>query len=84
MAKRVIFSAEARADVRAIDRETALRLLKALARFLETDAGNVKQLEGFAPPRFRLRIGDWRFVFRRCGEDAIEIVRVRNRREAYR
>ena len=47
MAGRVIFSDEARADIRAIDRETALRLLKALARFLETDAGNVKQLEGF-------------------------------------
>ena len=46
MAQRVIFSDESRADIRAIDRETALRLLKALARFLETDAGNVKQLEG--------------------------------------
>ncbi len=50
MAKRVTFSGEARADIRAIDRETALRLLRALARFLETEAGNVKQLEGFDPP----------------------------------
>jgi hypothetical protein len=47
MPQRVIFSVEARADLRAIDRETALRLLKALARFLATDTGNVKQLEGF-------------------------------------
>ena len=54
MPQRVIFSIEARADLRAIDRETALRLLKALARFLATDAGNVKQLEGFDPPRYRL------------------------------
>jgi mRNA-degrading endonuclease RelE of RelBE toxin-antitoxin system len=69
MAKRVIFSDEARADIRAIDRETALRLLKALARFLETEAGNVKQLEGSDPPQFRLRIGDWRYIFRRSGED---------------
>ena len=84
MTKRVVFSDEARADIRAIDRETALRLLKALARFLETDAGNVKQLEGFEPPRYRLRIGDWRYIFRRSGEDAIEVLRVRNRREAYR
>ena len=58
MPQRVIFSVEARADLRAIDRETALRLLKALARFLATDTGNVKQLEGFDPPRYRLRIGD--------------------------
>ena len=58
MPQRVIFSVEARADLRAIDRETALRLLKALARFLATDTGNVKQLEGFDPLRYRLRIGD--------------------------
>ncbi len=84
MPQRVIFSIEARADLRAIDRETALRLLKALARFLATDAGNVKQLEGFDPPWYRLRIGNWRFIFRKSGDGAIEIVRVRNRREAYR
>lgn len=84
MAKPVIWSTEARADVRAIDRETALRLLKALDRFLKANAGNVKQLEGFDPPLFRLRVGDWRLIYRRRGDDAIEIVRVRNRREAYR
>ena len=84
MTQRVIFSIEARADLRAIDRETALRLLKALARFLATDAGNVKQLEGFDPPRYRLRIGNWRVIFRKSGDGVIEIIRVRNRREAYR
>lgn len=84
MAKRAAFSDEARADLRAMDRETALRLLKALARFLATDAGDIKQLEGFDPRRYRLRAGDWRFIFRRSGEDAIEIIRMRHRREAYR
>ena len=84
MPKRVIFSAEARADVQAIDRETALLLLKALARFLETDAGDVKRFEGFDPPHYRLRVGDWRYIFRKSGDDSIEIIRVRNRKEAYR
>jgi mRNA interferase RelE/StbE len=84
MAKRVIFSDEARADIRAIDRDTALRVLKALARFLETEAGNVKQLQGFDPPQYRLRNGDWRVNFRKTGAETIEVVRVRNRREAYR
>jgi mRNA interferase RelE/StbE len=84
VAERVIFSEEARADVRAIDRETALRLLKALARFLETDAGNVKRLQGFDPPQYRLRVGDWRLLFRKSHDDTIEVLRVRNRREAYR
>jgi mRNA-degrading endonuclease RelE of RelBE toxin-antitoxin system len=59
-------------------------LLKALARFLATDAGNVKQLEGFDPPRYRLRIGNWRVIFRKSGDGVIEVIRVRNRREAYR
>ncbi len=58
MAKAVIWSAEARADVRAIDRDIALGLLKSLTRFLRTDAGDVKQLHGFDPPQYRLRIGD--------------------------
>ena len=84
MAKRVLWSVEARADVRAIDRDTALRLLKALDRFLKTDSGNVKRLDGFDPPLYRLRVGAWRFIYRNEGPDAIEVVRVRNRREAYR
>lgn len=84
MAKRVLWSAEARSDIRAIDREAALRLLEYLDRFSKTEAGDIKQLEGFAPPLFRLRAGDWRFIYRHRGDDAIEIVRVRNRREAYR
>jgi mRNA-degrading endonuclease RelE of RelBE toxin-antitoxin system len=84
MAERVIFSTEARADIRAIDRGIALRLLKTLDRFLATNSGNVKQLEGFDPPQYRLRVGDWRVIFRKSGCDTIEIVRVRNRSEAYR
>ena len=84
MAKRVIWSTEARADLRAIDRETALRLLKALARFLKTDTGDVKQLEGYDPPLLRLRIGAYRIIFHRDGDDAIEVARVRHRSEAYR
>lgn len=84
MAKRAIWSTEARADLRAIDRETALRLLKALARFLKTETGDVKQLEGFEPPLFRLRVGDWRLIYRPHAEDAIEVARVQHRREVYR
>ena len=83
MAKRVIWSTEARADLRVIDRETALRLLKALARFLKTEAGDVKQLEGYDPPLRLLRIGAYRIIFHR-GDDAIEIARVRHRSEVYR
>ncbi len=73
MTKRVLWSAEARADLRAIDRETALRLLKSLDRFLKTDAGDAKQLEGFDPPLFRLRLGAWRVIYRKQGDDGVEV-----------
>jgi len=84
MAKRLLWTLEARADVRAIDRDTALRLLKALDRFLKTESGNIKQLEGFDPPLYRIRVGSWRFLYHKLGSDAIEVVRVRNRKDAYR
>jgi mRNA-degrading endonuclease RelE of RelBE toxin-antitoxin system len=83
MAKKIVWSDEARADVRAIDRATALGLLQGLARFALTESGDVKQLEGYDPPQFRLRLGDYRIRFRNLG-DSIQIVRVRHRKEAYR
>ncbi len=51
-------------------------MLKALDRFGKTEVGNVKQLEGFDPPLFRLRVGAWRFIYRKAGDNAIEVVRV--------
>jgi hypothetical protein len=58
MAKKIVWSDEARADMRAIDRSTALGLLNGLARFAFTESGDVKQLEGYDPAQFRLRLGD--------------------------
>lgn len=79
----VIWSPEARADLRAIDRETAMQILYCLDRYLASRSGDVKKLK---PPRtdFRLRCGDYRLFFEPKGENAIEITGVRNRREAYR
>lgn len=84
MARSIIFSDEARADVRAIDRETALRLLHGLARYVATETGDVKQLQGHDPPQFRLRVGDYRLRFRKVGDSDLEILRVLHRRESYR
>lgn len=79
----VVWSPEARADLRAIDRETAMQILYCLDRYLANRAGDVKKLK---PPRtdFRLRCGAYRLFFEPKGENAIEITGVRNRREAYR
>lgn len=51
MAKRIIWTDQAKADVRAIERKTALQILKTLARFAQTEQGNVRQLAGIEPPQ---------------------------------
>ena len=83
MAKRVAFTDQAKADLRAIDQQTAIQILKTLARFAHSEEGNVKRLQGVNPPLYRLRTQDHRVIFRDLG-DAIEVTRIRNRREAYR
>ena len=84
MAKRiVIWSPIARAELHAVDRETARQILLAIDRYLETGAGDVIKLQA---PRtdFRLRVGDYRVLFRRIEERSIEVLRVRHRSAAYR
>ena len=78
----VIWSPEARADLRAIDREPALQILHCVDRYLAARHGNVKKLK---PPLtgFRLRRGDYRVFFDLTDENTIEITAVKNRREAY-
>jgi len=44
MAKRVAFTNHAKADLRAIDRQTAIQILKTLARFAQSEEGDVKRL----------------------------------------
>ncbi|MBV9083707.1 MAG: type II toxin-antitoxin system RelE/ParE family toxin [Acidobacteriaceae bacterium] len=79
----VIWSPEARADLRAIDRATALEILYCLDRYLATRTGDVKKLR---PPRteFRLRCGNYRLFFEANDENTIEITAVRHRKDAYR
>ncbi len=79
----VTWSPEARADLRAIDRETAIHLLHCIDRYLASRDGDLKKLK---PPEtgFRLRCGDYRVFFDHSGENRIDITAVRHRREAYR
>ena len=79
----VIWTPEARSDLRAIEREAAIQILYCLDRYFATRAGDVKKLK---PPLtgFRLRCGDFRVFFDLRGENIIEITGVRNRRDAYR
>jgi len=49
------WSPHARADLRAIDRETAIRILHNLARYAQTGQGDVKDLQGQYLGQRRLR-----------------------------
>lgn len=79
----VVWAPEARTDLRAIDRETAISILHCIDRYLANQSGDVKKLK---PPLtgFRLRCGDYRVFFDFQDRSTIGITAVRNRREAYR
>jgi mRNA-degrading endonuclease RelE of RelBE toxin-antitoxin system len=54
---------DAKADNRAIDQPTAMRLFEGILRFARTGAGDVKTLHGGMAGAIRLRIGDYRVLF---------------------
>jgi mRNA-degrading endonuclease RelE of RelBE toxin-antitoxin system len=83
VAKQVAFTDQAKADLRAIPQPIAIQILRTLARFLDSEEGNVKRLQGVDPPLYRLRTQDHRVIFRDLGEH-IEVTRIRDRKEAYR
>lgn len=83
MAKKIAWTDQAKADVRALDQQTAMRILHGLARFIQTEEGDVKRLQDIEPPEFRLRAGAYRIRFHDHG-DSIEILAVKHRSEAYR
>ncbi len=81
--KKIVWSDRSKANLRAIEQATALRILHALARVLATGEGDVKRLQNIEPPEFRLRVGDYRVRFHDFG-DSFEILSVKHRSEAYR
>ena len=83
MPKGVVFTDQAKTDLRAIAQPVAIQILKTLARFVETEEGNVKRLHGVEPPLYRLRTQDHRVIFRDLG-DHIEVTRIRDRKDAYK
>ena len=81
--KKIAWRDQAKAQLRAIDQPTALRILQALAHFAATGEGDVKRLQDIEPPEFRLRVGDYRLRFHMAA-DALEVTAVKHRREVYR
>jgi len=60
-----------------------MRILVALTRYGESGEGDIKALSGEWDGTFRLRVGDFRVIFRLVPEE-VTILRVRHRSEVYR
>jgi len=81
--KLIDWTPPARADVRRIDRTTAMRILTTLHRFAETGEGDIKKLQGDSG-ELRLRVGDYRVRFNEEPPGTILVHSVLHRSEAYR
>jgi mRNA-degrading endonuclease RelE of RelBE toxin-antitoxin system len=73
---------QAKMELRQIDREQALEILKALTHYAKTGEGDLKRLKGSTD--WRLRIGDYRVRFELLPGEVLRILHVKHRREAYR
>jgi len=80
--KRIVFSQQARGDVRRLDRNMAMRIFAALHRFAQTGQGDVKSLQG-ETIELRLRVGAYRVRFT-DEANTLQIIRILHRKEAYR
>ena len=81
----VVFARSASKELRSLDSPVALRILKRIEALSKAPrpAGVVK-LEG-ATDLWRVRVGEWRVVYRIADRERIvDVIAVRHRREAYR
>jgi mRNA interferase RelE/StbE len=79
------FLPSARAELLALDSPVQARILRSLYRLAATprSAANVRALRGDV--RFRLRVGDWRVIYKLLDDVLVVLVlRVAHRREVYR
>ena len=83
MALKIVWTEEARTDVRGLDRSIAMRLFDALFRYEVSGEGDVRALQGRHAGKLRLRIGDYRIFFRN-ENDSLHVLTVKHRGEAYR
>jgi len=83
LSKQVVWTDLARGDIRGIDQQVAIQILRTLGRYVLTGEGATKQLKGITPALIRLRAQDHRVFFRDHG-DCLKIERVLDRKQAYR
>jgi mRNA-degrading endonuclease RelE of RelBE toxin-antitoxin system len=80
---RVLVAEAARADVRRIGQAEAIRILRSIGEFAKSGQGDVRALAGPYAGKFRLRIGNYRMIFRKTPEQEMLVLRVLHRGAAY-
>ena len=84
---RVDFTPAAARDLKRLDPYVRSQLLRAATILTEapqpSSSGRIKLLVGLQPAHFRLRVGDYRIIYR-IESNQVLVVRVAHRREAYR
>lgn len=80
---RIDWRDQARADIRQIDRATAMRIFEGILHHARGGGGDVSPLHGGLAGYFRLRVGDYR-VFFQLEDDVMRIAAVLHRSQAYR
>lgn len=79
--KAIVYSAQAIRQLRALPPQIRVRLQDKLLRYVQTGAGDLKSMVGFAETR--LRVGDYRIVFKES-EDTVDVRTVAKRDDVYR
>ena len=82
-ASSIDWTRHAEADLTKLAKRDSERIKRAFNRFAETGYGDVHRLRGSDLPQYRLKVGDWRPLFRR-EKGIIRVQRVLQRREACR
>ena len=83
MAAEVLYKASALKDLKRLDRPAARRIVERIDTGLAAHPGKDKALTGQYKGLFSYRIGDYRVVYVMLG-DAILVLRIAHRAEAYR
>ena len=81
----VVFARSARKELQNLDPQVARRILKAIEALVANPCpSGVVKLEG-ASDLWRVRVGEWRVVYRISDRDRlVDVIAVRHRRDAYR
>ena len=81
----VVFARSARKELQNLDPQVARRILKAIEALVANPRpSGVVKLEG-ASDLWRIRVGEWRVVYRISDRDRLlDVIAVRHRRDAYR